>query len=413
MLVSEKIDVQNLIEKYRTPQGIYVLEGVSASAGVLPYTVDENGKTVNVGIFTSPYELFKSISYLIGVPVVKEHPEKFNAETTNMQGICLNAYEMGEWNIGVVVGIWGETLLDYVKLGNYELSAGYTANIIKTDGNWYGSPYSYEKTDIRYNHLAVVEKGTARNGANNRIIFDSSTIKELKESFTFSDAKNSHTISNFSNLQTEITDSQKTNSSTTEKMKQLTYIDSDGFKQVAEVDPELYQYVVSLQKTKENLTTQMEDSKSAIVNVNNITADLETAKQQLQDSKSSVIELEQKIEESKKLLPSYLKIATKAEKLGVKLNFDNFDINNVMREALKDKYPDIKNVSEETLNYLFTITEPETKKEVTDSKKTTIKTLLNGTQIQITDSKEDTLPITRDDLAEHSASRRRGVKSSK
>ena len=42
-----------------------------------------------------------------------------------------------------------------------ELSLGYTVDLIKEDGEFEGERYDYRQTNIRYNHLAIVDRGRA------------------------------------------------------------------------------------------------------------------------------------------------------------------------------------------------------------------------------------------------------------
>lgn len=407
MLVSEKIDIEYLAEKYRTPQGIYIIDGVSASAGVLPYVMAENGKEMSVGIFTSPDELFKSIHSLIGVPAVKEHPTDFHAEISDMKGIVLNAYIIGDWNIGVSVGLWGDDLLDYITRGNYELSAGYTAEIVKSDGEWYGSPYGYEKKNIVYNHLAIVERGTARNGMNNKLLIDSNRIEqlEIKENYVFNDSqKSSVKVVDFNHL----------DKTTQVAMKKITFIGVDGHNQTAEVDPDVYQYVIGLEKSQKSLQTKLQDSQTEIATIPSINENLQSTNQQLQDAKTSIADLEKEVEATKKMLPSLLKIAIKAQKLGVDINFDDFDSAQIMRKALEGKYPEVENLSVETLEYLFNITEPTSEPEkdsVKDSaKSSSLKKLLNGVPVTVQDSNKDKV-LSSEDLSDSYIKRLRTAKA--
>lgn len=173
--LSEKID------KYATsPQGLYILSGESLNVGVLPYLIDG----VSAGIFTSPNELFaeESLSTLVGVGVTIEHPEQFLTSTDGMVEIVLSAepnYKNSDtnpdaafYNILLKVAIFDSKAIEYIKQGNNELSAGYDAEIVAEEGNWHGSPYSFVKKNIRYNHLAIVASGTARNGTSSKLLVD-------------------------------------------------------------------------------------------------------------------------------------------------------------------------------------------------------------------------------------------------
>jgi len=55
--------------------------------------------------------------------------------------------------------------------GRKELSLGYTVDLIKEDGHYNGEPYDFVQTNIRYNHLSLVDE--ARAGSMARIHLDS------------------------------------------------------------------------------------------------------------------------------------------------------------------------------------------------------------------------------------------------
>lgn len=71
-----------------------------------------------------------------------------------------------------------ENAINDIKNNNKrELSLGYTVNLIKEDGVYNGETYTHRQTNIKYNHLAIVDY--ARAGSEARIHLDGSSAEEV------------------------------------------------------------------------------------------------------------------------------------------------------------------------------------------------------------------------------------------
>jgi len=66
-----------------------------------------------------------------------------------------------------------------IKFGRKELSLGYTVDLEETPGEYQGERYDARQRNIRYNHLAIVDKARAGNEA--RIALDSQDAIEIKK----------------------------------------------------------------------------------------------------------------------------------------------------------------------------------------------------------------------------------------
>lgn len=64
-----------------------------------------------------------------------------------------------------------------VENGRRELSCGYICDLVEEDGVYLGEAYDHRQTNIRYNHIAVVDAGRA--GANVRIQLDSADAVQI------------------------------------------------------------------------------------------------------------------------------------------------------------------------------------------------------------------------------------------
>lgn len=392
-----KTDFKSLFLKYnQSPQGIYIFEGFSISVGVLPYLVEVNGKSIATGILTSDTELFNpnSLDSLIGAAVIKEHPENFNADLKDMGGIVLSAFpgyadnpsfEMSSDVLGlsIKIAVWSEELLDYISSGNSELSAGYTADIIEKEGTWHGSPYSYIKTNIIYDHLAVVEKGSARNGSKSSLLTDDKTkyqsfkiitskTKKLTDSITVSTIGIKEDFTENSNDNADVKKSSDIieNELSPEKISMKQLVTPSG--KIVQLADDIYQII------SDDFDNLIREKQSLEKTATTATKLAEDAEKQVTDSKTKEKELGQKIEESTKKFSKAVAIAAKAEKLGVVVDYSDFDASATMREALKTKYPDIDTVSEDTLFYLFNLAEIPIQK---DNKKEDEDNAVEGDQV--------------------------------
>lgn len=406
--LSEKID------KYATsPQGLYILSGESLNVGVLPYLIDG----VSAGIFTSPNELFaeESLSTLVGVGVTIEHPEQFLTSTDGMVGIVLSAepnYKNSDtnpdaafYNILLKVAIFDSKAIEYIKQGNNELSAGYDAEIVAEEGNWHGSPYSFVKKNIRYNHLAIVASGTARNGTSSKLLVDNKQCRDYN-AFKITDSAKVSTIAHIKDSANITEDINLT------KIKPMKTINLSSGKSVEVSDEsytDLHFYLEDTKKTIADLTA----TKSAKEK------EVESVTKELTDSKSTLEATKKEVEKGKDSFGKNIAIATKAEKFGIKIDYDNFDALTVMRKVLKDKYPNTDTLPLETVEYLFGITEyvapePEaTTTEVTTTTQATDSKKSKSVMSQVIDAssgniiKENDEDITPDNMAEIMAKKRR------
>lgn len=57
--------------------------------------------------------------------------------------------------------IWDAELIEKMESGKVEVSCGYEADIIEEPGEFNGQRYDAVQTNIRYNHVAIVERGRA------------------------------------------------------------------------------------------------------------------------------------------------------------------------------------------------------------------------------------------------------------
>lgn len=131
-----------------------------------------------------PDEVLKmdSLESMKMVPVVNGHPPErlVNAENAKRLAVGYTG-ETVETNMPYVLAnlvITDKQMVDeIVEKKKRELSLGYTVDLVEEPGLYYGEPYDYMQTNIRYNHLAVVDQ--ARAGPEARIALDGEDAIEI------------------------------------------------------------------------------------------------------------------------------------------------------------------------------------------------------------------------------------------
>lgn len=123
-----------------------------------------------------------SISSMSLIPVTNNHPDNKLVNSKNFKELAIGftgetIKKDGDFILATLV-ITDHDGVDYVKnQGRKQLSLGYTVDLHQDDGIYKGERYDYRQKNIRYNHLAIVEK--ARAGADARIALDSMDTVEI------------------------------------------------------------------------------------------------------------------------------------------------------------------------------------------------------------------------------------------
>ena len=116
----------------------------------------------------------ESLESLKQIPITVEHPsvlvDATNAKNLSV-GLTGETVKVDGENIKTTVTITALDGINAVDNGKEELSLGYTLDLEEEQGIYNGQPYTHRQKNIRYNHLAIVERGRA--GANARLNFDS------------------------------------------------------------------------------------------------------------------------------------------------------------------------------------------------------------------------------------------------
>lgn len=108
-------------------------------------------------------ELKKSLPTWDGVPLHLEH--HIDSAEDPQHEHRVGTVGDPEWNapyLDISLVVWDQHAIDGINDGSYrELSMAYRYTPIKESGNFEGVPYDFVMTDIRGNHVALVEEGRA------------------------------------------------------------------------------------------------------------------------------------------------------------------------------------------------------------------------------------------------------------
>ena len=168
-----RIDKNPLPKVYRTSEGYIKGTAIVTRTGIFKY-VDSQG---NIRLeLRHPEDVLEedSLESLKQIPITVEHPTVL-VDSSNVKqlgvGLTGETVKIDGENIKTTVTITSIDGVEAINSGKEELSLGYTLDLEEEEGIYNGQPYTHRQKNIRYNHLAIVERGRA--GANARLNFDS------------------------------------------------------------------------------------------------------------------------------------------------------------------------------------------------------------------------------------------------
>lgn len=177
----QRFDVSNMSKAAKTTHGFLRVPAFATRTGVFKYRKADGSMLRELRL---PDEVFseESMASLAGLPVTNDHP-KGTVDSTNakalMVGFTGDTVDRVDNMIQVPVTITDEETIQAIESGKQEVSCGYLCDHEDTPGEWEGEPYDLIQRNIRYNHLAVVDRGRA--GAAIRLRFDSDAAMVAEE----------------------------------------------------------------------------------------------------------------------------------------------------------------------------------------------------------------------------------------
>jgi len=190
MTIVRRFDRGELRAAHKTKEGYLYAEGYATRAGVFLYK-DREGSIRRE--LRPPSEVGdpESLASLARKPITNLHPTSFvDADNTATHGAGLVDPEVlferdyADGFVKVKMTISRSDAVKDIEGGRRELSCGYTAELDETPGTWTdhsGTEHRYDSIQrkIRYNHLALVDKGRA--GAHARLRVDSSDAVRIDQ----------------------------------------------------------------------------------------------------------------------------------------------------------------------------------------------------------------------------------------
>lgn len=134
----------------------------------------------------------ESLESMKMIPVVDGHPQERLVNVDNAKKLAVGytgeTVEINEPYILSTLVITDKNMVqDIINKEKRELSLGYTVDLIEESGLYFGEPYDYRQTNVRYNHLAVVDQ--ARAGPEARIALDAKDAVEIFKEEAYTVAK--------------------------------------------------------------------------------------------------------------------------------------------------------------------------------------------------------------------------------
>lgn len=164
--VSEKYDDYLYTPFVETADGFLKGRAVVTNTGIFPYLVD--GKIENR--LRTPEEVFKyeSLESLKNVPLTDDHPpvalDSENIKTYQI-GHLGSDIRVSQYYVSADIIITDADTIEKVKNGKVALSCGYFSDIEPISGRKWGGEYDSMQTNIRYNHVSIVDVGRAGDDA--------------------------------------------------------------------------------------------------------------------------------------------------------------------------------------------------------------------------------------------------------
>lgn len=178
-------------DAYITAEGYIRAKAIVTRAGVFKYANADGTERRELRL---PDEVFHSdaLSSICLIPVTNGHPSEKLVTAENCKRLAVGfTGEMVEENGEYVLANFVITDAAAVKMvqenGRRELSLGYTVDLVPETGRYDGEDYDYKQTNIRYNHLALVDQ--ARAGSMARIHLDGEDAIQINGEFSMAKRK--------------------------------------------------------------------------------------------------------------------------------------------------------------------------------------------------------------------------------
>ncbi len=166
---------------YVTPEGYIRAKAIVTRAGVFTYANADGSVRKELRL---PDEVFHAdaISSMRLIPVTNGHPNEKLVNAQNFKKLAVgftgdSVEQQGDYVLANLVITDADTVKMVQEQARRELSLGYTVDLEPENGEYNGERYDYKQTNIRYNHLALVD--SARAGSEARIKLDGNDAVQI------------------------------------------------------------------------------------------------------------------------------------------------------------------------------------------------------------------------------------------
>ncbi len=321
---------------------------------------DENGFlngdaiVTNIGVFTykfqdgtiirelrCPEEVLHpdSLETLKMKPITNNHPKNLvtidNIKEVQV-GTTGSSVHSDAYAVAVPISIQDRKTIDDIDNGKMSLSCGYKADLEYIPGMWAGVEYDAIQRNIRYNHVAIVNRARAGDLAKIRLD-DNEAILSNENFIVFDDVDNTNNQNN-NNGGVVMPDNLKT----------IKLDDGIDYRADAEVIREFTALKKALKKADQVKIDYENYKKDREVELSKLKADLDTANDKLKDTTEKIEKLEKENlsdEAIQKAIEERMLIVDQAVKAGIEVKKDitNIDLKKAVvmkvfaRADLKDK----------------------------------------------------------------------------
>jgi hypothetical protein len=174
--MANRRDYGTLGKAKRTPSGGIRVPANLSRIGVQTYRNDDGSLRRE---FRPASEVFSpgSLASFHSAPVTVDHPDgqvtPENWKELSVGHVAENTAPNGDWVTSDICIEDAPTIADIDAGRLVEVSVGYACDPVDTPGGvWQGQPYEVTQTNIRVNHLALLERGRARAGSDARMRLD-------------------------------------------------------------------------------------------------------------------------------------------------------------------------------------------------------------------------------------------------
>lgn len=293
----------------KTKEGYLSGRAIVTNIGVFPYRNSDG--TIRHEL-RHPDEIMdsESLETLRMKPISNNHPDELVIDTENIKqhqvGFTGSEVKNDAYHISIPISITDQKAIDDVNKGKRALSAGYSLMLEEKPGTWMGVHYDAIQRNIRYNHVAIVDRGRAGDAAKIRM-----------------DSSDKRTTSYYISWNNDSAQNNEKEDKTLNENLNLKKITLDGVEYTAET--EVIKTVNGLQKQVDTLEKELTDLKTE---KSTLEADRDTLKDKVDQLEKTAAD-EKQIEER---VQKRIVILTAAEM--ARINTDGKTEKEIMSEVI-------------------------------------------------------------------------------